>query len=515
METALPKVYPSVVHMLVEAAARAPEREALVQGTERLSYAEYLRCVAGFAAELESMGARGQRVVLIMNNSIEICVAMFAAHLAHAQVAPLNPLYTDVELEPMLADAQALVVVYDAALAARVEPLADAAGIAHRIRVDAEGERVLLRWRADAGVRAPAALPDGEVLATLQFTGGTTGRSKGANLTHAGLAVNISQREALVPTRKDVERMLCVMPLFHCYAVHVCLHTMAYARGTLVILPRYHPQELLQTMVRERITMFGGSPTLFTGLMNYSGFETTDFSSLHVTYSGSAALPEELLHKWERATGAPVVEGYGQSESGPVISFNPLAGPRKSGSVGIALPRTEVQIVDLERGTKVLPAGYKGEIRMRGPQIMLGYRNRPEETQAALRNAYLYTGDIGELDGEGYLYIRGRKKEMIIVSGYNVFPREIEETLYLHPGVSEAAVVGRADAYRGELPIAFVVARSDADLSVSDIEAHCEQRLAVYKRPVEIRLVPELPKTSVGKIDKLRLSADLSRERSN
>jgi long-chain acyl-CoA synthetase len=341
----------------------------------------------------------------------------------------------------------------------------------------------------------------------LQFTGGTTGRAKGANLTHAAISTNISQREAIVPTRMEIERMLCIMPLFHCYAIAMCLHNMVYCRGTLVILPRYHPQEVLQVMAAERITLFGGSPTLFTGLLNYEGFGNTAFSTLALSYSGSAPLAENLLKRWEQTTGTPVLEGYGQSESGPVISFNPLHGKRKLRAVGIPLPATEVQIVDLKSGTEILPTGEQGEIRLRGPQVMQGYRNRPQETAATLRDGWLYTGDIGLLDEDGYLFITGRKKEMIIVSGFNVFPREVEELLYQHAAVKEAAVVGRPDDYRGELPVAFVLLREAGAASQEQLLEYCRQHLAAYKVPAEIRLVEALPKTAVGKVDKITLAA--------
>ncbi|MEM9685235.1 MAG: AMP-binding protein [Pseudomonadota bacterium] len=301
--------------------------------------------------------------------------------------------------------------------------------------------------------------------------------------------------------------MLCVMPIFHVYASHVCLQTMVYARGTLVILPRYHPQDVLDTLVEERITIFAGSPTLFTGLMAYDGFAGTDFSTLAFSHSGSSALPAEVLREWEAATGSPIVEGYGQSEAGPVISFNPLHGDRRAGSVGIAVPETEIQIVDLDAGTKVLETGDAGEIRVRGPQIMTGYRNRPEETSQALRDGWLYTGDIGAFDEDGYLYIRDRKKEMVIVSGYNVFPREVEDVLYEQPAVREAAVVGQPDSYRGEILRAVIALAPDADAETETeaILAHCRANLAKYKVPSVIDIVDDIPKTPVGKIDKKAL----------
>jgi len=298
---------------------------------------------------------------------------------------------------------------------------------------------------------------------------------------------------------------MCVMPLFHVYAVAMCLHNMAFARGTLVILPRYTPEGVFETIAKERITIFAGSPTLFTGLLNHPDFGHAAFADLRLSYSGAGPLPAELLKRWETATGAPVCEGYGQTEAGPVVSFNPLVGVRKPGSVGVPLPQTEVEIVDLEAGERVLATGEKGEIRVRGPQLMAGYRGLPQETAQALRGGWLYTGDIGEFDADGYLYIRDRKKEMAKVSGYNVFPREIEDVLYRHPAVGEAAVVAVADAYRGEAVHAYVALRPDETADAEQLLEHCRTYLAKYKLPAQLTLVDALPKTAVGKIDKNRL----------
>jgi long-chain acyl-CoA synthetase len=493
--------------MLIDAASRAPQREALVFAGERLTYDEYLRCVIGFADELGRFGVADGRVALVMRNSVDSCIAMFAIHMARAQATPLNPIYTEHELTPMLQDTAATVLIYDHELRDTMEKVAGTLRIPHCIKVGGQGGRRLTVWRNETELRIPENLPEPGDLCMLQFTGGTTGRAKGANLTHAAISTNISQREAIVPTRMEIERMLCIMPLFHCYAIAMCLHNMVYCRGTLVILPRYHPQEVLQVMAAERITLFGGSPTLFTGLLNYEGFGNTAFSTLALSYSGSAPLAENLLKRWEQTTGTPVLEGYGQSESGPVISFNPLHGKRKLRAVGIPLPATEVQIVDLKSGTEILPTGEQGEIRLRGPQVMQGYRNRPQETTATLRDGWLYTGDIGLLDEDGYLFITGRKKEMIIVSGFNVFPREVEELLYQHAAVKEAAVVGRPDDYRGELPVAFVLLREAGAASQEQLLEYCRQHLAGYKVPAEIRLVEALPKTAVGKVDKITLAA--------
>lgn len=505
MTPTLPQVFPTLVHMLAETAARWPEREALVAGSERLTYRDYLSCVAGFASELQALGARGERVAVILPNGIEICVAMYAAHAAGAQVVPLNPLYTGRELAAILEDAAPAVLLYDAAQTETIEPLVARFGIRHALPLAAGGD-ALARW-AGQKTALPEPLPTPEDPAFVQYTGGTTGRSKGVILTHRASSTNVSQREGLLPTARGGERILCVMPLFHTYALAMGLHLSAYCGGTLVILARYHPQEVLQALEAERISIFPGSPTLFTGLMAHEAFGRADFSRIHTCYSGSAPLPEETLRRWERSVGAPVFEGYGQTEAGPVLSFNPAQGARKPGSVGVPVADTEIQIVDTDSGSRVLPAGEKGEIRARGPQIMRGYRNLPEETAAALREGWLYTGDIGELDAEGYLYIRDRKKDMVIVGGYNVYPREVDEVLIMHPAIQEAASVGSPDAYRGEVVRAFVVLRPGAAATEDDIRGHCARNLARYKVPVSVAIVDALPKTGVNKTDKNALRA--------
>ena len=504
--TELPRVFPTVIHALVEATAKCPGREALVLGEERLNYREYLRCVIGFSLELERLGVSGRRVALLMGNSLDICIAMFAVHAAKAEAVPLNPVYTVSELLPMLEDAEVAAVIYDESMDDVVQSLVARLNIKQLVAIGDKRGRRLTEWRTRQEFSVPESLPEGEHPATLQFTGGTTGRAKGACISHYSLSVNVSQREAIFPTRDDVERILCIMPLFHCYAVSMCLHAMVYRRGTLVILPRYHPEEVVAALVREKITLFAGSPTIFTGLLSYPGFAETDFSNLHISSSGSAPLAEHVLNEWERITGTPILEGYGQSEAGPVISFNPVDGVRKPTSVGIPLPETEIQVVDGQTGAKVLETGQKGEIRIAGPQVMRGYRNRPEETAQALRDGWLYTGDIGELDEEGYLFIRGRKKEMIIVSGYNVFPREVEEVLHRNPGVEEAAVVAKSDDYRGELPVAFIVAREECVADEEALKRYCTERLATYKIPTEFHFMENLPKTAVGKVDKIQMA---------
>ena len=500
--TQMPPVYPTVLHMLAAAVDARPDRVALRCGSEELTYRDYGACVAGFAAEL-GRDMRGKRVALIMGNSIGIAVATFAVGAAGAQVVPLNPAYTEHELRPILEDAAPAVIVCDDDLAETVAPIAQDLGIARVIRVGT-GTR-LTGWKAQS-IPLPAP-PEPGALWTLQYTGGTTGRSKGVNLSHEAVTTNVAQREALLPSGDD-ERVLIVTPLYHSYAIAMGLYLAAYCRGTLSILPRYRPEEVLAAIARERITLFAGSPTLFVGLMAHEAFSGTDFSSLRLCFSGASALPVETLRRWEQATGCAICEGYGQSEAGPVLTYNPRNGVRKPGSAGPPLPLTEIEIVDVAEGRQRLPVGEVGEIRARGPQIMMGYRNRPDETRTALRDGWLYTGDIGMLDEDGYLFIKDRKKDMVIVGGFNVYPREVEEVLCAHASVQEAAVIGVPDLYRGEVLRAYVVLRPGAAATEEDLSAHLRERLTKYKHPRDICVRTLLPKTSVGKIDKTRLRAE-------
>jgi long-chain acyl-CoA synthetase len=500
----LPKVHETVVHMFADAGARAGDATALIFEDRELSYAQYLRCVGGFATELAAMGVRGGRVALICGNSIEMAIAMFAVHAAGAQAVPINPIYTARELTHILRDAEPTAVIYDGETAAVVEPLIAALAIAHGIRLGAGG-RLLDTWRDDGAATLPTPMPAAGDPATLQYTGGTTGLPKGVNITHGQLSVNISQREAVLPTRPDDETILCVMPLFHVFASSMCLHLAAYCRGRLVIMARYHPMRVLEAIAEHRVTRLPAGPTIFIGLMGAEGFAAADLTSLRTAYSGSAPLPEEALRRWEAATGCPILEGYGQSEAGPVLTYIGENMAPRPGAVGPPVPLTEIQIVDVETGTNLLGVGEIGEIRARGPQIMSGYRNCPEETAQALRDGWLYTGDIGEFGEDGYLYIRDRKKDMVITGGYNVYPREIDEVLYAHADVLEAAAIGVADDYRGEVIRAYVALKPGATATVDDLRAYCEANLARYKVPASIEIVAEVAKTTVGKIDKKAL----------
>ncbi|MCC6009347.1 MAG: AMP-binding protein [Rhodobacteraceae bacterium] len=495
----LPRPFESVVHMLAEAAGTAPDREALVCGAVRLSYAAYAGAVEGVARLLVGAGAGpGTRVALILPNGPDLAIGIYAAMATGAQAVPLNPAYTLHELGPILEDAAPTITLAAPALAARLAPLMARLHLPEALAVGPGG----LRLDEVAGDADGLPLPPGDGLGLLQYTGGTTGRPKGVESRHSAFALNVSQRDALVPTRLDAERTLIMTPLYHVYATAMGLYLAAHARGTMVLLPSYSAEAALEAVERERITFFAGSPTIYHGLLNSPALERTDFATLECCFSGSAALPEATLAAWARATGASICEGYGQTEGGPVLATNPRSGPHKPGSVGVAVPGTELRIVDPADPARDLPAGEVGEILARGPQLMEGYRNRPEETAEALRGGWLHTGDLGCLDSEGYLSIRDRKKDMVVVSGYNVFPREIEEALLSHPAVHEAAAFGLPHPRKGEVVAARVVAPG-AD--PEDLRAHLAERLVRYKLPAEIVLVADLPRTPVGKTDKAAL----------
>ena len=505
----LPRLFRTVVHMLQYAGEKSPEGIALKFEGREITYQAFVQCVAVFGQELEELGARGERIALICGNSLEFVIATFACYAAGAQVVPINPMYTIRELLFILEDASPVVIIYDATKEVDILPLIAKLGILSSVAVGENG-RKLDEWK-NGNMTIPLPLPSPDDLAVLQYTGGTTGRPKGVMITHGQMAINMSQREVAIPTISEQERVLCVMPLFHVFAASMCMHLTVQCRGTMVILGRYHPESVMKALVEEKITLFPAGPTVFNGLLTFEGFDKADFSFLRCCVSGSAPLAEETLKNWKRITGSDISEGFGQTETGPVLTMFTTEETPIPGSVGKPLPYTEMQIVDVETGERVLGPGEQGEIRANGPQIMSGYRNRPEETAQTMRGGWLYTGDIGEFDKGGYFYIRDRKKDMAIVGGYNVYPREIDEVLYTHPAVLEAATVGVPDDYRGEVIYAQVVLKKGAKTSAEKLVEHCKDNLAKYKVPKKIVISYSLPKTNVGKIDKAALRSKMKR----
>ncbi|WP_428486353.1 AMP-binding protein [Rhodopila sp.] len=488
----------TVLSLLRRAAERAPDAEAVVCGPLRLTYRDYHRAVAGFARDLRRLGASDTRVALLCGNSIEAAVATLAIQAAGAVFCPMNPTYTERELRQILTDCRPLIAVCDTACASLVRRLAQQAAIAHVVVLDGDTVTWLSRWPVETALL----LPDPDALGMIQYTGGTTGRPKGVMLTHRAIAANVAQREAWLPTRNG-DRFLCMMPLFHSFALAMNLYQALVCAGAIVILPRYRPDWVVAELGRERITVLPAGATVFTGLLDYDGLAGADLRHLRACYSGASALPADVLRRWQATTGVPIHEGYGQTEAGPILTYNSLHSPLKPGRVGLPLPGTEVQVVDVSSGIPLPTPDESGEIRARGPQIMLGYWNQPEQTAAALRDGWLYTGDIGAFDTDGHLAILDRRKDMVITGGYNVYPREVDEVLLMHPAVQEAASFGVPDAYRGEVLHAHVVLRHP--IPTDELLGHCRTNLARYKVPVVLSVVAAIPKTTVGKIDKAAL----------
>ena len=347
----------------------------------------------------------------------------------------------------------------------------------------------------------PSVAVDPDEVALLQYTGGTTGFSKGAMLTHYNLVSDVVQcvswnQEA----EKGKERMLSVLPFFHVYGMTVAMNEAIYLAATIILLPRFQVDDTLEAINAYQPTRFPGVPTMYIAIINHPRVKEYNISSIKVCSSGSAPMPVEALKRFEELTGGKISEGYGLTEASPVTHANPFSGQRKIGSIGLPRPDTDAKIVDLETGEKDLPPGQEGELCIRGPQVMKGYWNRPEETVKSLRNGWLYTGDIARMDEEGYFYIVDRKKDMIICGGYNVYPREVEEVLYQHPKILEACAVGVPDPYRGETVKAFVVLKETEQATSEEIIAYCQKNMAKYKAPTLVEFRKELPKSHVGKV---------------
>jgi long-chain acyl-CoA synthetase len=495
-----------MVHALDAVADRVPDRLALVVDEQQVTFAQYRRAVGGMAATLAPMLDRGDTVALVMGNSIEMAVADFGAQAVGAQVAPLNPNLTERELTPLFGDVAPKVVLVSPQHAERIADLAGRLGGA-RVEIVGEGGHDIWSWVDDAQCRLPEELPGPDDRCSMFFTGGTTGVPKGAEHTHRTTVAYCRINLSVWDFGLDREVILNVAPMFHIWGHHYSVIMPLYLGATAVVARQYQPDRVLDLLERHRVTLFAGGPaSIYVGLLNSPRIDEVDLSSLDFSLAGGAPCPEALLVRWRERTGHAILEGWGMSEGAP-INCNPSFGPQKLLSTGPTVAETEIDVVDLETGTRVLPVGERGEIRVRGPQFTIGYRNRPEETAAAIRDGWLYTGDIGYFDGDGYMFLVDRKKELIIVGGYNVYPREVDELLTNHPAVREAAAVGVPDAFLGEAVRAYVALRPGAEVTADELAAYCEANLVKYKRPREIVILDELPKKGPGKIDKLTLKS--------
>jgi len=496
--------FETLVHLLYDAAERAPDRTAIICENDRVDYRQYRRGVDVFAAQLADIGATGQRVVVLMANSIEMSIAIYGIWAAGAATVLLNPFYTERELGPLIADASPCAVVCDASALDKIGPISRSAGVEHVIPLGGPESRYSDLLRRSIPAIAPT-LPRGNSLAALQYTGGTTGLPKGAVHSHQEFMHTVRQIDAHWPQNRESDVWLNVAPQFHIWGLCMTSIAPVNGRNTLVLIRRFNPEVVLDSIERHKVTIFaGGPPAIFNGLMAHPKFRGTDFSSLRLCTGGGAPFAAETVRAWSATTGTTICEGYGMSEGSP-ISLNKSDGSNRIGTVGPSVPLSEVQIVDTDSGTKVLPAGEKGEIRVRGPQMMKEYWRRPEETASAVRDGWIHTGDVGYLDSEGFIHIVDRKKDMAIVNGYNVFPREIDEVLFAHPSVQEAAALGVPDPSKGEVIHAYIVAKPGAKLTAEELAGYCGERLVKYKVPERIFLVEALPRTPAAKIDKRTL----------
>ena len=537
-----PDAYPSLVAIADEAIRRFADRPAFENMGTRITFAEFDRLATSFAGFLVTrLGvSRGDRIALMMPNILQYPVALLGALRAGLVVVNTNPLYTARELRHQLADSGARVIVVLENFAHELEECIDDTGVEHVV-VTALGDmlgfprsrlvnfvvrrvkRLVPAFRIDGAIRWPDALASGRGasvgaamlsggdIAFLQYTGGTTGVSKGAMLTHRNMVANILQAESFLrPVAREGEDLIVTaLPLYHIFALTAnCLTYMRLGAMNLLITNPRDMAGFVKTLKKVRFTAITGVNTLFNGLLNTSGFAALDFSALRMAIGGGMAVHSAVAHRWKALTGVAILEAYGLTETSPAVCINPLHLDDYTGAVGVPVPSTECRVID-ETGNE-LPFGAPGELCVRGPQVMKGYWNRPEETAAVLDEAgWLRTGDIAEIDARGFVYIVDRKKDMILVSGFNVYPNEIEEVVSKHPDVLEVGAIGVADEARGEA-VKIVVVKRSPGLTEEALQAYCRKELAGYKCPTHIEFARELPKSDVGKILRRELREQFS-----
>ncbi|MEO8476013.1 MAG: long-chain fatty acid--CoA ligase [Actinomycetota bacterium] len=530
----------SVFALLENAAARFPDRPALAFFGRHLTYAWLLQEVERFSAVLAGLGVRpGDRVGLILPNCPEYVIAWYACMRIGAIAVGNNPLYTERELEHQITDSGARVMVVLDQVYLRFGRIRDAAGVQEviavrlnhymkapikwlaplKFRADAKKHATPLpfipadhevRWwgtaMKSAGSLPPVARvedPEAEC-AALIYTGGTTGLSKGAMLSHMNLVANARQAAAWFPVvREGEDGILGSLPFFHSFGTLAMNFSMTKA-AKLVLLPRFEIDMALKALSKEKPSLFPGVPRMYIALNEDPRTPKHDLASLKACVSGAAPLPMAVAKRFEEITGgAKVVEGYGLTECSPVTHANPLAGERREGSIGMPLPDTDVKLTDLDEPDRVVPQGERGEMCIQGPQVMLGYWNRPDESAMVIRNGWLHTGDVAVMSPDGYFTIVDRIKDMILVSGFNVYPTEVEAVLYHHPKILKCAVAGVPDETTGERVKAYIVLREGARATADEITSWCrdpEQGLTGYRVPKDIEFRDSLPETLIGKV---------------
>ncbi len=525
-----------VPEFLDKTASEFPDKIALLFQGFKITYSQLKDMVDTFATALTNFGiSKGDSVAILLPNLIP-CVVSYYAVLKIGGIAVMNnPLYSDRELEHQCNDSGSKLLITLDLLGNRMIDLrpkteikqivctsigdylpfpknilfplvAKKKGLAAKVKpADA-----VYKWK-NVLANTSASPPDVELsfddIAMYQYTGGTTGVSKGVMLTHANLSKNVQQVRAWFPTfQKGTEIMFGALPFFHVFGLTAAMNFAIYMGWSDILIPKPQPNPLLEAIAKYKPTFAPLVPTMYIGMLNHPKIDSTDLTSLKGCFSGSAPLPIEVIKDFEHKTGAVIVEGFGMTESSPVTHVNPFAGgKRKVGSIGIPISDTECRIVDLDDGNTDLPVGEIGELVIRGPQVMKGYLNKPEATAETLVDGWLHTGDIAEMDVEGYFYIVDRKKDMIISGGYNVYPRDIEEVFFEHPKVQEAAAIGIPHPTRGEAIKVFVALKKNETATQEEMIEHCQGKLAKFKWPTEIEFREELPKSNVGKVLKKEL----------
>ncbi|ARK31664.1 Long-chain-fatty-acid--CoA ligase [Halalkalibacter krulwichiae] len=508
-----------------------PNNNALHFLGKDITYKELYTEAKQFANQLQTLGVKkGDRVAIMLANCPQGVISYYGALMIGAIVVQTNPLYVERELEHQLVDSGAKVIVCLDLVFPRVEKVRSKTSLEHVIvtsikdylpfpknllypfvQKKTSGMKIDIVYsdrtlafkpflKAGKTDEVQVGMDPVEDLALLQYTGGTTGPAKGVMLTHQNLVVNTAQCiHWTYKTTPGQEKGLAVLPFFHVYGMTVSMNLGVMNGYTTVILPKFEPKEVLKTIEKHKITLFPGAPTMYVALVNDPNITDHDLSSIKACLSGAAPLPQEVQSKFEKLTGGKLVEGYGLTETSPVAIATPIWGKRKVGSVGVPWPDTEAAIISPETGEQA-EIGEVGEMAIRGPQVMKGYWNRPEETAKVFLGDWFLTGDMGYMDEEGYFYIVDRKKDLIIAGGFNIYPREIEEVLYEHDAIQEAVVIGAPDEYRGETVKAFLVLKEGKSLTEKELDQYCRKHLAAYKVPRLYEFRDELPKTLVGKI---------------
>lgn len=480
-------------------AARFPNRTAYTYLYETTTYADLDSFVDSAASGLSAGGIKkGDKVAIILGNCPEFIIAYYGILRAGAVVVPINPSYTLGEISYILSNSQAKAVIADSSLEAIISPLKEELeNLKMVIYTDSiEFEWTWERLILDSNEKNESPSIQEDDLAVILYTSGTTGKPKGAMLSHRNLTSNAASMSQLAEFTEE-DRIIAVLPMFHVFSIATCINIPIACGAAIVIVPKFSPAEVINSIRKEKATLFAGVPTMFSFLLQVPGATADDFSSIRACFSGGASIPVELLHRFEEKFKVSILEGYGLSETAPVTAFNPLRGTRKPGSVGKDIPEVKNRVVD-SNGMEV-PRGEIGELIVKGPNVMMGYLGMPESTSSALKDGWFYTGDLARMDDEGYIYIVDRKKDMILVGGYNVYPREVEEVLYQHPAIVESAVIGIADKEYGEIVKAFLVT-NDESITMDDILYFCQDKLAKYKLPKQMEFMKELPKNSTGKI---------------